>query len=231
VAVQIALTFDDGPDPVGTREVLALLERHGIRATFFIFGERAVLYPEVVREVIAAGHVVQPHCWSHTSHHALSRKEIAADIDRVLGLLAGLGAPSPTLRRPPNGELRAGVSRAIAAERGLALVGWTVTVMDWHPTPGGELFQKLVRDLDPVALNVVLMHDGYTNTGQTRVDSSNTIDALGRLLEGPPRDYVLVERGVETTLSASRVRSAASRWVLARRPRSLPQILHDPNAH
>jgi peptidoglycan/xylan/chitin deacetylase (PgdA/CDA1 family) len=225
VAGEIALTFDDGPDPVGTRRVLALLARHGIRATFFVFGERAALHPDVVREVVAAGHVVQPHCWSHTSHQALSREEITADIDRVLELLADLGAPSPTLWRPPYGELRAGVSREIAADRGLALVGWTVTVMDWHPTPGPELFAKLVSDLDPGALNVVLMHDGHTGTGQTRTDSSNTIDALGRLLEGPPRDYVLVERGVETTLSASRLRSAASRWVLARRPRILPQVL------
>jgi peptidoglycan/xylan/chitin deacetylase (PgdA/CDA1 family) len=200
VAGELALTFDDGPDPVETRRLLALLGEHRIRATFFVFGEQAALYPEVVREVVAAGHAVQPHCWSHASHHTLSREEIAADIDRALGLLGEIGAPKPTLWRPPYGALRAGVSRAIAADRGLVLVGWTVTVLDWHPTPGPDLFEKLVGDLDPGALNVVLMHDGHTNTGQTRADSSNTIDALGRLLKGPPRDYVLVEGGVDTNL-------------------------------
>lgn len=198
--MELALTFDDGPDPVDTRRLLGLLDEHGIGATFFVFGEQAALYPDVVREVVAAGHAVQPHCWSHVSHHALSGEEIAADIDQVLGLLGELGAPKPTLWRPPHGDLRAGASRRIAADRGLALVGWTVTVVDWYPTPGPDLFEKLFGDLDPGALNVVLMHDGHTNTGQTRADSSNTIDALGRLLGGPPRDYVLVEGGVEANL-------------------------------
>ncbi len=200
MAGELALTFDDGPDPADTRRLLALLGEHGIGATFFVFGEQAAMYPDVVREIVAAGHAVQPHCWAHASHHELSGEEIAADIDRILGLLGELDVPKPTLWRPPYGKVRPGVSRAIAADRGLALVGWTVTVVDWHPTPGSELFEKLVGDLDPGAVNVVLMHDGHTNTGQTRADASNTLDALGRLLEGPPRDYVLVDGAVETNL-------------------------------
>jgi peptidoglycan-N-acetylglucosamine deacetylase len=200
VAGELALTFDDGPDPVDTRRLLGLLDEHGIGATFFVFGEQAALYPDVVREVVAAGHDVQPHCWSHVSHHALSGEEIAADIDRVLELLGDLGVPTPALWRPPHGHLRAGASRRIGADRRLALVGWTVTVVDWHPEPGADLFGKLVGDLDPGALNVVLMHDGHTDTGQTRADASNTIDALGLLLGGPPRAYVLVEGGVDTNL-------------------------------
>lgn len=201
MAGELALTFDDGPDPVDTRRLLALLAEHGVKGTFFVFGEKAALHPDVVREVVAAGHSVQPHCWSHAqSHHELSADGIAADFDRVLRLLDELDVPKPTLWRPPWGKLLPGVSRALAADRGLAVVGWTVTVVDWEPRPGADLYETLVGDLDPTATNVVLMHDGHVDTGQTRTDASNTLDALGLLLTGPPREYVLVKGGVEGNL-------------------------------
>ena len=65
MAMEVALTFDDGPHPDGTRRILALLQEHGVKATFFVSGERASQHREAVQDVLASGHSVQPHCWAH----------------------------------------------------------------------------------------------------------------------------------------------------------------------
>jgi len=92
----IALTYDDGPNPDGTRRVLDLLAWRGVQATFFVWGEAAERHPEVVREVVAAGHSVQPHCFRHISHWERGRDEIAADtmIDYHRRLAAGADSAS-----------------------------------------------------------------------------------------------------------------------------------------
>jgi peptidoglycan/xylan/chitin deacetylase (PgdA/CDA1 family) len=104
---QVALTFDDGPHPRWTREILDVLsENPGTNATFFIWGEQAQQHSDVVTEAIRAGHSVQPHCWHHVAHWDLDAVEIRADIDRVLALLGELGVSTPRLWRPPWGRLR-----------------------------------------------------------------------------------------------------------------------------
>jgi len=205
VAVELALTFDDGPDPVDTPRLLALLGEHDVKATFFVWGQEAAKYPDVVREVIDAGHSVQPHCWAHTDHWSMTAEAIATDLDAVAKMLKELGADAPRCCRPPYGHLLPDATREIAARRLLALVGWDVTVEDWLiGNDAAALYTALRGDLVNHASPVVLMHDGHAEDGQTRLDASNTIGVVRRLLDGDEWSYIAISGSVEGHLDDRR---------------------------
>jgi peptidoglycan-N-acetylglucosamine deacetylase len=175
-----------------------------VPATFFVWGERAHEHPELIAEILAAGHLVQPHCWAHVSHWTLEREAIAADIDRALALLEELGAPPPTLWRPPYGKLRSGaVTRALAAERRLELVGWNVDPHDWAGGDPRAMLAQVTRELEEIAEEaVVLLHDGHREPGQVarRTDAGNTVELVRMLLAEPLGAFTTVRGGLEGAL-------------------------------
>jgi peptidoglycan-N-acetylglucosamine deacetylase len=160
----VALTFDDGPDPRWTREVVSTLGGLGARATFFVQGERLVESPEIVREALSAGHEIQPHCWAHRSHLELSDAEIEQDLGRVLDALNGvLGMDSPTLWRPPYGHIKRPATYEIAAAHGLEIVTWTLQTCDWGGHSAEAMWSEIAEEKRPSAVlrpdSVVIMHD------------------------------------------------------------------------
>jgi peptidoglycan/xylan/chitin deacetylase (PgdA/CDA1 family) len=200
LAPTVALTFDDGPSPDGTRRVLELLGRREVHATFFVWGEQAQRHPQVVREVLDAGHQVQPHCWAHVSHWKLRASEIAADIDAVGALLAQIGAPAGTLWRPPYGRALPGVTRAVAAQRGLALAGWTINPHDYAGPRAADMHEVVIAGLGAQEHAVVLLHDGHREPGQLkrRPDAGNTVELVARLLEHDELAFTTLSGGLET---------------------------------
>ena len=114
----IALTFDDGPDPEWTPPVLDALARHGMRATFFVVGERAERHPELVARILAEGHETGSHSWDHPSLPELSPAAVAEQIARTRAVLRPGGAPAP----PP--ALRAPEPHHLAAGPGARATGW-----------------------------------------------------------------------------------------------------------
>ncbi len=153
---RVALTFDDGPDPTWTPLVLRRLRRLDAVATFFVIAPRAEAYPELIDAMLADGHEVALHCWSHTRHSTLAREEVEADTDRALASLGRLGV-RPHRWRTPWGDT-APWSKAVAAERGLRLVGWTADTHDWRGDDAATMLAAIVPDLEHRA--IVLMHDG-----------------------------------------------------------------------
>jgi peptidoglycan/xylan/chitin deacetylase (PgdA/CDA1 family) len=185
------------------------LAKHAVKATFFVWGEQAHEHREVVRQIVRAGHWVQPHCWEHKSHLDMTADEIAADIDRVLSLLAELGAPTPRLWRPPWGHVRAGVTRELARDRGLELAGWTIDSTDYAGTTAPAMYELVTTAIASSGANeaVVLMHDGCLEPGQfaKRTDVDQTIELLRLLLEGSQR-FTPLERGIGTCLDEQAAR-------------------------
>ena len=185
---QVALTFDDGPHPRWTREILDVLsENPAVNATFFIWGEQALQHEDVVTEALRAGHSVQPHCWKHRAHWDLDAAEVREDIDRVATLLHELGAPAPHLWRPPWGRLRKTTTRCIAQERKLELAGWTIDSHDWAGHAGAELYADVKAQITAAApgeVAVVLMHDSYLEPIQAthRSDCAATVELVRRLI-------------------------------------------------
>jgi peptidoglycan/xylan/chitin deacetylase (PgdA/CDA1 family) len=210
---ELSLTFDDGPDPEWTPRLLDALAETRTKATFFVWGEQAYAHLELVRALLDAGHSVQPHCWSHTSHWDLSRSEIEADIDRVIRFLGDLGAPRPCLWRPPWGQVRVGITTAIATRFGLELAGWTIESLDWTGASADEMTERVRAALTSTpGDHVVLMHDGVAEQHQASLRSgcSNTVELARALASAPPGACTILSHGLPDSLAygPSRARRA-----------------------
>jgi len=155
---EIALTFDDGPNPASTREVLAQLAHFEAHATFFVLGEKVRAAPEVLREIANAGHAIGIHGDWHDRLFSLRHpNRMVADIERALAAVAAVTGKRPTLFRPPIGHVS---PRTAAAARrlGLTLVAWSVRGRDGLAGATTEAVQRRVlAGLRPGA--IVLLHD------------------------------------------------------------------------
>jgi len=183
---RLALTFDDGPDPRWTPAVLAALRAARATATFFVLGECVRRHPDVVKAVVADGHAVEVHADRHTSHADMTREEGAADLDRVLDILDGLGV-RPAHWRTPWG-IEAEWTRGLAAEHGLAVVGWTADTKDWRGDPAADMLAAVLPDLRDAA--IVLAHDGL-GPGALRDGCEETVALVAPLVAAAR------ERGLE----------------------------------
>ncbi|WP_432207419.1 polysaccharide deacetylase family protein [Burkholderia pyrrocinia] len=154
----IALTIDDGPDPVVTPLVLDLLDRYGIRATFFCIGERALRYPSLTREIVARGHTVENH--SHTHRHTFSIKSPSALVKEVSAAqraLTELTGERPMFFRAPAG-LRNVLLEPVLQNLDLRLVAWTKRGFDTREPDPERVGQRLLHNL--AARDILLVHDG-----------------------------------------------------------------------
>ena len=172
-ARRLALTFDDGPDPVYTPKVLEVLRAAGVRATFFVVGERAARAPGLVREMAAAGHEVENHTWSHSNLWLCGPGRTAREISRVQELLAELTDRPPRFFRPPWGMLNLAVFPTLR-RLGMRCVLWSNQPEGLRPVAPEEIASRVIRGARPGA--IVDLHDAEGVRG-----------APGRLLEALPR--------------------------------------------
>ncbi len=166
----VYFTFDDGPNPVYTPQILDVLSRYGVRATFFVIGRLVEVYPEIIERIIAEGHTVANHTWNHELLTGLSREEF----DQTVGAAqAALGEHATPCIRPPYAAANA-LTREWSADHGLVLHLWSVSPSDWLQAPAEEMAEYMVKRIRPGS--VVLLHDG----GGPRTE---TIKALELTLE------------------------------------------------
>jgi peptidoglycan/xylan/chitin deacetylase (PgdA/CDA1 family) len=166
----VMLTFDDGPDPVGTPAVLGALTRARAQATFFLVAPVAARHPELVAAIIAAGHRVGVHCDEHVRHSERDAIWGRRDLRRALDRLSALGV-HPSLWRTPWGDV-ADWTAGLADEAGLRLVGWSVDSHDWRGDRAEAMFAATGEQLRDGA--VVLAHDGI-GPGARRDDVDETV--------------------------------------------------------
>ncbi|HVW45488.1 MAG TPA: polysaccharide deacetylase family protein [Solirubrobacterales bacterium] len=175
----IALTFDDGPDPVWTPRVLAALERRDARATFFVQARRAVEHPDLIEAALTGGNEIGFHCLDHVRHSERGPGGVAADLEIGLGLLDRIGVRPRAWRAPWGIETDA--TRRLAAAAGLRLWGWNVDTHDWRGDGLRRMFGALeaqggLRDGD-----VILMHDAL-GPGARRDGCAATVSLTELLL-------------------------------------------------
>lgn len=174
-----ALTFDDGPHPVYTPRVLNILERHGAKATFFMVGEAASKYPEVVRMVAGAGHVIGNHSWNH-----FNLTEIGSRLRRLKQLRACARATAPHCRRifrPPHGGINDQI-RLDALLFRYKVILWCASAQDWIPQGPEEIAQKMIERVRPGS--IFLLHDAIyrSHLPKTQWDREPMLDGLDRAL-------------------------------------------------
>ena len=193
----LALTFDDGPNPAATPQLLQLLARHSVRATFFLIGGHVRLYPALTREIHAAGHLIGNHTMTHPWLAWQSAARIRAELgDCNRAIEDAISAPVGFFR-PPHGARRPYVLK-VARELGLTTVQWNIIVQDWKTAEPAVIHARLERGIGRNrrkgrASNVVL-HDGAG--GIALADRRATVEAIRRLLEcasGSSRKFVTPE--------------------------------------
>jgi peptidoglycan/xylan/chitin deacetylase (PgdA/CDA1 family) len=205
----VAFTFDDGPDPALTPQILDILDRYAIKATFFVVGYNAERRPDLLAEAVARGHEIGNHTWRHVDLTKQASEDARRSI--ALGERAVVAATGQTPRyfRPPRGQIT-GTAMRYAAENGNDIVLWSVG----RGVPGtGDARSVREHVLGEVqAGDIVLMHDGIgretfrTNLdgpGPLRLRRDVEIEALPAIIEGT------LERGLEPVTISGLVADAA----------------------
>jgi len=169
----VALTFDDGPDPVFTPQVLAILAKFGVPATFFMIGWEAAAAPELVKRIDAAGDGVASHTWSHVDLTRQNDAGLKVQVDQADALLASIIGRRVTCIRPPEGHQNPGLVAKLSA-RGLTTVLWSVDTADWTRPGTARISRRALTDLSPGA--IILLHDGGG-------DRSETVEALPSIIQ------------------------------------------------
>ncbi|MBQ8368545.1 MAG: polysaccharide deacetylase family protein [Clostridia bacterium] len=153
---QIALTFDDGPHPQQTPEILAILEEYGIRATFFVIGQNAQWYGDCLAMVYEAGHEIGNHSFSHANLTKTGYDGVCQEIEETEHLIGDRVPCRTSLLRPPEGMIGEDVFRA-AAERDYTVVCWSVDTRDWAHTPPESIAQNVLSTVE--GGDIILFHD------------------------------------------------------------------------
>lgn len=185
---QLALTFDDGPNPTATPRLLDLLAHHQVRATFFLIGSFVEMEPGLTRRIAAEGHLVGNHTMHHRYLPVLSNLRIREELSSCNRMLEDTLGQAVTLFRPPHGARRPAVLAA-ARELNLTTIQWNVIVGDWNPVSAETIHSRIVKGIAGNqrrhrGTNLVLHDGGQGALGQPRLP---TVDAVARLLgELPP---------------------------------------------
>jgi peptidoglycan/xylan/chitin deacetylase (PgdA/CDA1 family) len=188
----VALTFDDGPHPEGTPDVLDALRGRGAQATFFLVGEQVQRYPSLAADIVEAGHEVAVHGYAHLNQMRLGPRAFSADLQRAIDVVSSVCGRAPTLYRPPYGVFTL-PGLAAVRRQGLSPLLWSKWGRDWSARSSPERITALAtRGLAPG--DVVLLHDAdwYSASGSHR----NTAAAVPAILDE------LVRRGL-TPVTAS----------------------------
>jgi peptidoglycan-N-acetylglucosamine deacetylase len=154
------LTIDDGPDPGTTPQVLALLDKYGARATFFLIGAKAARYPELTRKILEAGHTIGNHTQTHPrfSFWRFGPRALAREIDEFEATICSIGVAAPIWFRAPAG-FKNPFLHPILAARGLQLVGWSARAFDTQTDDSNRIVERIKRSIASGA--IILFHEGH----------------------------------------------------------------------
>ncbi len=156
---EIALTIDDGPDPVVTPQVLDLLDRYAVRATFFVIGENALRYPALCRDIVRRGHAVENHSQHHRHYFSLlGQRAMARELQAAQDTLISITGQRPLVFRAPAG-LRNPFLAPILTRLGLQLATWSVRGFDTRISDAARVQGRLLSGLQAGA--ILLLHDGH----------------------------------------------------------------------
>ena len=160
----IALTIDDGPSPVYTPQVLRVLEKYGVRATFSMVGENVSYYPAIAREVAEAGHTIINHTWDHAKLPTLSASRQRAEIALATDAIHAATGVHPHMFRAPYGAWSR-EALAYCARTRLIPLDWSVDPRDWSRPGVSEIVSTIMRTTR--SGSIILEHDGGGNRAQT----------------------------------------------------------------
>lgn len=158
----IALTFDDGPHPELTPKLLDLLRAQGVRATFYVVGRNVEAHPDIARRIVAEGHEIANHSWSHPALTSLGAARLQQEIGNTSNAIESATGRRPTSMRPPYGAINERVRRTILKDYGMDVVLWSVDPFDWKRPGASVVANRLVEGAKPGG--ILLAHDIHPGT-------------------------------------------------------------------
>ena len=170
---KIALTFDDGPHPYYTQQLLDGLKERGARATFFVMGKQAEAYPELVLRMQEEGHLIGNHTYSHVQLNKKNRESFKEELVRTNELLLGITGEAPQYVRPPYGSW----DKSFESELMMIPVLWTIDPMDWCSSDVNGIVRKVTKKAEDNA--VILMHDEYKSSVTAALEIVDVLQKQG----------------------------------------------------
>lgn len=171
----VAITFDDGPDKRFTPQILDVLKKHNVKATFFVMGSRVNGHPEVAKRIVEEGHAIGNHTYWHPQLYKESLYRLKWEVTETDKALKEVVGFEPNLFRPPYG----GLTDEIVMELGrmdYKVIGWNVDSLDWKEIGAEEILTNIESNLKPGA--IILLHSG----GNWDQDLSGGVEALDLLI-------------------------------------------------
>jgi peptidoglycan/xylan/chitin deacetylase (PgdA/CDA1 family) len=176
----VALTFDDGPNEPYTSEVLDILDKYHVKATFFCVGENVELYPDTAKRIVAEGHVLGNHSYTHDANHALSEFGVK-DLVKAQQAITNTIGVQPHLYRPPHGKKSPWELEEVK-KQGMIEVTWSISTGELNGHSYEKVADRLVDETHPGG--IMLLHDGYgTSHNCHNADKSLTVEALPLIIE------------------------------------------------
>ena len=201
---QLALTFDDGPNDPHTLQLLEVLARHNVRATFFLIGRYVQQRPDIVREIVQARHIIGNHTFTHPLLTFKSSADVRKELTDCRAAIQDAVGEHSNLFRPPFGGRRPAVLR-IARQLGLEPVMWNVTGYDWSAPPAPVIEKKVSRQIR--GGDVILLHDGgHKQMGADRSQTVLATDYLITRYKSEGYNFLTIQHMLEGAQDLSNIR-------------------------
>lgn len=168
----IAMTFDDGPVTPNTPRLLDMLAARGIKATFFTVGYNVQRNPNIVRRIVADGHEIANHTWTHGKLSSMSDASVRSELQRSHDALTNITGTAPRMYRPPYGAITARQKQWIMSEFGYPTILWSVDPQDWKTRSASMTRSRILSETRPGS--IILVHDIH----------ASSIDAMPGTLDG-----------------------------------------------
>ena len=169
IAAKVALTFDDGPHPVYTPQLLDGLKERGVRATFFVVGENIPGNEEILKRMDAEGHLIGNHTYSHVKLSELDTARACAEVEKTNALICEVTGKEPEFIRPPFGEWK----KTMECSLEMIPVLWDVDPLDWTTKNTALVVERVLKDTKPG--DIILLHDYYQSSDDAALE---IVDAL-----------------------------------------------------
>ena len=173
----IAMTFDDGPHASLTPRLLDLLAARHLKATFFVIGQNAAEYPDIVRRAAREGHEIANHSWSHPNLGKMSDDGVRRELQKTDEAITSAIGKHPTLMRPPYGSITAHQKKWIHDEFGYRIIIWDVDPLDWKRPGVSAVTNRIVKEAR--AGSIILAHDIHPGTIEAMPATFEQLQAKG----------------------------------------------------
>lgn len=170
---KIALTFDDGPHPKYTPEMLDGLKERNVKATFFLLGEEVEKYPEIVKQMHDDGHLIGNHSYKHEQLSKLSMEQACQQVSRTNELIYDITGEYPAFLRPPFGDWHDNLDCKV----NMVEVLWDVDTLDWSSQNHAQIVDKVMKNIKEN--DIILMHDGYETSVTAAMEIIDTLKKQG----------------------------------------------------